>query len=170
MSARAYARVLSLLASMVLVLSVAPAGAIERSGGNVADGGGNWGFNSVERCLMGKINKVRRRHGRAALDWDKQVGYVARKHARSMASNYAVYHDGNMDNEITNWKSLGQNSGAGGGCRRIFWAFMKSSSHRANILGQWRHIGVGAEWRGGRLFVQQVFEWRYDPGNVYHYP
>ena len=119
---------------------------------------------------MRKINKLRVRHGRTRLDWDKQVGYVARRHARSMASSRAVYHDGNIGQEITNWRSLAQNSGAGFGCRKIFWAFMKSSSHRSNILGHWRHIGVGAEWSRGRLYVQQVFQTRYNPGNVYRYP
>ena len=119
---------------------------------------------------MHKINKHRGKHGLARLQRDKQMGVVARRHAKQMASNYSVYHDYNMDEEITHWKALGQNTGAGGGCRRLFWSFMKSSSHRQNILGRWRHFAVGADSRGGRLFVQQVFEWRYDPGNVYHYP
>ena len=119
---------------------------------------------------MKKINRARSRQGKSRLDWDKQMGYVARRHAKSMASYGAVYHDGDVGQEVTNWKTLGQNSGAGHGCRKTFWAFMKSSSHKSNILGPWRHVAVGAEWRGRRLYIQQLFEWRYDPGNVYRYP
>ena len=172
MSSRTCTRALSLLASFIFVFGVIPAGAIERSGESPGDigGGGGWGFNRVERCLMRKVNKTRSRHGLARLDWDKQVGYVARRHAKSMAASHAVYHDGDVGNEITRWRTLAQNSGAGFGCRKIFWAFMKSSAHRANILGQYRHVGVGADWSRGKLYVQQVFEWRYDPGNVYRYP
>ena len=168
MSARARARVVALLVSLVLVVSVSPAGGQSTPGKAV--GGGGWGFNNAEECLMHKINKARARHGLRRLDWDRQVGDVARRHARSMAANYSVFHDYDMDREITHWKKLGQNSGAGDNCKSLFWAFMKSSSHRSNIFGTWKHMGVGVEKRSGRLFSQMVFEWRYDPGNVYRYP
>ena len=119
---------------------------------------------------MRKINKARARQGLVRLERDRQVGVVARRHAKSMANNSSVFHDYNMHQEITHWKALGQNSGAGFGCRSLFRAFMRSSSHRANILGRWRFMGVGVERRNGRIFVQEVFEWRYNPGNVYRYP
>lgn len=133
-------------------------------------GGGGWNFSDAEVCMMKHINRARKQHGLSALDWDRQLGYVARRHASGMASSRAVYHDGNMDNEITNWRSLGQNTGRAGGCKKAFWAFMRSSSHRANILGSWRHVGVGVVRAHGCVWVQQIFETRYDPGNVYHYP
>jgi uncharacterized protein YkwD len=132
--------------------------------------GGGWSFNPAEQCLMRKINKVRRHSGRPGLYWDRQMGFVARRHANRMAANGYVFHDGNIGQEITRWRSLGQNSGAGFSCRSLHRAFMRSSSHRYNILAGWRHIAVGAEWRNGRLYVQEVFESRYDPGNVYRYP
>ena len=119
---------------------------------------------------MRKINKARARHGLARLERDRHIGVVARRHAKAMAANYSVFHDYNMHEEITHWKSLAQNSGAGGGCKSLFWAFMRSSSHRSNILGRWRFMGVGVERRNGRLFAQEVFEWRYNPGNIYRYP
>ncbi len=119
---------------------------------------------------MRRINRVRARHGRRRLQWDKQLGYVARRHARVMAANRAVYHDSNMGSEITRWRALAQNTGGGRGCKRVSRAFMRSTSHRANVLGRWRHLGVGVERRGGRLYVQQVFEYRADPGNIYHWP
>jgi uncharacterized protein YkwD len=132
--------------------------------------GGGWHFNRTEECLMRKVNAARRNSGRSGLYWDRQLGFVARRHARSMASNGYVYHDGNVGREVTRWRSLGQNSGAGWSCRSLHRAFMRSSSHRYNILGGWRHVGVGTDWRGGRLYAQVVFESRYDPGNVYRYP
>lgn len=171
MSARAVARVFSLLASFALIVSVVPAAAVELDDKSLSgDVGSRWGFNRQERCVMNKINRVRRNKGLSALRPDKQVGVVARRHAKSMAANYSVFHDYNMDDEITNWKSLAQNSGAAGSCKRAFWAFMRSSGHRSNILGRWRFMGVGVDKRNGRVFVQQVFEWERDPGNIYRYP
>ena len=131
---------------------------------------GGWGFNDAESCIMRRINDIRKRNGLTALEWDRQVGYVARKHANTMASARGVFHDGNMDREITRWRSLGQNTGRANGCVSVMRAFMNSSAHRANILGPWKHMGVGVERRHGCIWVQQVFESREDPGNVYHYP
>ena len=132
--------------------------------------GGRYSFNGSEKCLMRKINRSRRQRGMRALSWDKQVGYVARSHARSMANQRNVWHDGSLGQKVTRWRRLGQNTGKGQGCRSIFRAFMNSSAHRANIFGRWRHVGVGVSWAGGCIWVQQVFESRRDPGNIYSYP
>lgn len=162
---------LSLAATMSLTALMPMAEATVASDGG-ADTllGRRYGFNHPEKCLMKKINGTRRSRGMRALDWDRQVGYVARRHAYAMASARAAYHDYQLGQKVTRWRRLGQNSGRGGKCRRIFRSFMHSSTHRANILGRWRHIGVGATWAGGRLYVQQVFESRLNPGNIYSYP
>jgi uncharacterized protein YkwD len=119
---------------------------------------------------MHKINRARHRRGLGKLERDKQLGYVARRHARGMASNGSIYHDAGLGQKITHWRVLGQNSGRGGSCRRLFRAFMGSSVHRTNILYAWRFMGVGVKKRSGGLYVQQVFESYDDPGNIYHYP
>lgn len=178
MFTRALAGVLTFLASLALIAQVVPVGAVETDAGALDAGtdrvaanlGGRWGFNKSERCIMNKINKVRRNKGMSPLRADKQIGVVARRHAKSMAANYSVFHDYNLGREITHWKALAQNSGSAGSCKRAFWAFMRSSGHRSNILGTWRFMGVGVDKRNGRVFVQQVFEWKRDPGNVYRYP
>jgi uncharacterized protein YkwD len=160
-------------AVMFLGIWVTPASGVLIDAGpraNTLERGGGWRFNSAEQCLMRKINHARRSSGRPGLYWDRQVGYIARRHANRMAASGYVFHDSDIGQQITRWRSLGQNSGAGFSCRNLHRAFMRSSSHRYNILAGWRHIGAGAEWRNGRLYVQVVFESRYDPGNVYHYP
>lgn len=162
-----------LIVILGLFSSAGPATAQVDLGGDATDlggGGGGWNFNRKEQCMMNKINKVRARKGLARLRWDKQMGYVARRHARRMAESRAVYHDANFGNEITRWRTLGQNTGGGHGCKKMFWNFMRSPAHRQNILGRWRYMGIGIDNRGGRLYVQQLFEWRSDPGNIYHYP
>jgi uncharacterized protein YkwD len=119
---------------------------------------------------MRKINKVRHRNGRHGLAWDKQLGYVARGHANDMAGQGSVWHDYYVGQKVTHWRDLGQNTGRGGKCRKIFRSFMRSSVHRSNILGPWRYLGVGTEWRNGHLYVQQLFESRRNPGNIYSAP
>jgi uncharacterized protein YkwD len=119
---------------------------------------------------MRKTNKARMRHGRHPIRWDKQLGYVARRHAHQIAQTRGLYHDQNMGREITRWRRLGQNTGRGKGCRRLFRSFMRSSAHRSNILGRWRFMAAGVVKAAGRLYVQHVFETRANPGNIYHFP
>ena len=87
-----------------------------------------------------------------------------------MARNRTIFHDGDLGNTVTRWRRLGQNVGMGGGCKSLFKAFKSSSIHRSNILGAWRHMGVGMDRRGGRIYVMHIFHSRRNPGNVYHYP
>jgi len=132
--------------------------------------GGRYRFKGSEQCLMRKINRVRARYGLRRLNRDKQLGYVARRHARSMASSRGVWHDEGVGWKVTRWRRIAQNTGRGASCKSLARAFMSSSSHRSNVLGRFRFIGVGTQWAGGRLYVQELFESRRDPGNVYHYP
>jgi uncharacterized protein YkwD len=150
------------VATVALLIGLTPA-----LGKTTSLSGGGYVFSASERCIMRKINSVRHRYGRHGLAWDRQLGYVARSHANTMAAKRAVYHDYAMGQKVTHWRRLGQNTGRGGRCPRIFQDFMNSSPHRANILGRWRYIGVGTEWRGHRLYVQQIFESRHNPGNIY---
>jgi len=127
-------------------------------------------FTQVEKCLMRKINGKRRAHGRAALQKDAQLGYVARVHARKMARYGSVWHDSSAGSRVTRWYRLGQNTGRGITCRRMVRSFMRSYSHRANILGSWRFIGAGVRSRGRYIYVHLLFESQRDPGNVWQYP
>ena len=165
------ANFLSRIALVVLLttgLVLSGAGSTESSG---ASGRSRYFFKRVERCMMEKINKRRAAHGQRKLDWDRQLGYVARKHARRMARSGYIFHDGALGARVTRWKRLGQNVGtAAGGCRALFRAFWRSSAHRHNILGRWRFVGVGSKTLNGRLYVQHVFESRRNPGNIYTYP
>ena len=96
--------------------------------------------------------------------WIPQLQWVAERHARRIAADGDLRHDSKLGERVTRWKSLGQNTGVGRACKGLFKAFMTSSGHKANILGRWRFVGVGAKRRKGKLWVQQVFEWRRNPG------
>lgn len=168
-----YTPVLALIVVLVLVMTASGALAMkarQESSTSSSGSSGSYSFTRLESCFMRKVNGARRRHGRRPLRYDKQLGYVARRHAARMARSRAVFHDGNMTEEITRWRALAQNTGAGGSCRRTFRSFMRSSEHRYNILGRWRYMGAGVKTSGGRVYIQHIFETRDNPGNVYHWP
>jgi uncharacterized protein YkwD len=126
-------------------------------------------FSGKEKCFMRKINNRRARNGKRRLQWDRHLAYVARRHAGAMGRRRAIWHN-DIGRLVTRWRTLGQNVGVGNGCRGLFKAFWRSPPHRSNILHAWRHMGVGVKRAGGRIWVQQIFESRRNPGNVFHYP
>lgn len=87
-----------------------------------------------------------------------------------MAGNGGVYHDPDVSWKVTRWRRLGQNTGRGHTCRSLARSFMNSYEHRQHILGHFRFLGMGTARRNGHLFVQELFESRRNPGNVYNYP
>ena len=135
-----------------------------------ARAGGSYRWNHAEKCFMKKINKARARHGLHRLERDAQLGYVAKRHARAMAREGYMWEQEGLGEKITHWRTLGQNTGRGGKCRHLFQSFMNSAPHAANVLGDYRFLGVGARWKGHRLYVQQIFESKRNPGNIYHSP
>jgi uncharacterized protein YkwD len=143
--------------------------ALEQEFASSSSGGGEWQFKGKEKCFMRRINRIRKQHGLNKLRWDRHLGVTGRKHAYKLAKSGSIWHD-DIGAKVTRWRSLGQNTGKGPGCRKLTRAFMHSSGHRANYLGKWRHVGVGVVRRNGSTYVQQVFERRKDPGNIWHKP
>lgn len=87
-----------------------------------------------------------------------------------MANAGGVWHDTDVGSKVTRWRRLGQNTGRGSSCKSLTRSFMRSAKHRDNILGRYRFMGIGVQSSGPYLYVQEIFESRRDPGNVYHYP
>lgn len=133
-------------------------------------GGGGFRFKRAENCLMNRVNRLRVRHGLSSMNRDRQLTYVARTHADSMADAGGVWHDQNVNWKVTHWVRLGQNTGRGRSCKSLTRSFMNSYEHRKHILGRYRFMGIGTVRKGGKVYVQELFESRHDPGNVYHYP
>ena len=71
----------------MVVLIANPVAAVEPADLSLGGGGGGWSFDATEKCFMEKVNRARRRNGLNGLGFDKQVGVVARRHAKSMANN-----------------------------------------------------------------------------------
>ena len=87
---------------------------------------------------------------------------VARRHAARMASQKRIFHNSNLPREVSGWRAIGENVGMGSDVTPIHNAFMKSTSHRANILDRgFAEVGMGtATDSNGRLYVVQVFRQR----------
>jgi uncharacterized protein YkwD len=52
---------------------------------------------------------------------------------------------------------VAENIGRGADIYSIHRQFMASASHRSNVLGDWRTVGVGLHEAGGQLWVTVRF-------------
>lgn len=111
----------------------------------------------LEQQLVDFVNHERSARGLTPLTlyWDLMDD--ARLHAGRMAGRGTLYHNPQLSGVTGGWYALAENVGRGTALEVIERAFMDSSPHRANILGDFNYLGVGVVSAGGTLYVDLVF-------------
>ena len=126
--------------------------------------GSCWNYKGTEKKMARKINWARTHRGLARVSLDRHLSRVARVHTNAMINSRTLFHTHDLGRKVTRWNRLGENVGYGGSVKGLHRAFMRSSGHRANILGRFRHIGVATRRAGGRMWTTVVFESHRNPG------
>lgn len=148
-----------LLASAVVIATLTTGcfvGASSPSAGPPAGG--------ITRQLFDLTNADRAGQGLPALQWDSQLGGLAQGWSEHMGSTGNFAHR-NLNEvlsrpDYSRFQRLGENilvgtcSTSAGEIQRTW---MNSPAHRANILGSYTMIGIGAVCTNGRLWVTQNF-------------
>lgn len=133
----------------------------------------------TETHQYNQINYIRKLHGLGSLRRSKCLADTARAWAKYMGDNnfmahsnssskYASYNYVTRSNKCSggSWRSLAENVGNGpiyngilaDTSTAIFQEYLKSSGHKANILGGYNLVGVGT-YRNSqdRIYTAQVF-------------
>ena len=119
-----------------------------------------------EKRFANLINTARTSQPNLTLD--PELSKVAKVHTGEMVRSNTLHHTSNdaLRRRVTNWTTLGENVGVGGGVASLHEAFMNSTAHRANILrSEYRYVGVGVTNKDGRMWVTVIFEARSNPGS-----
>lgn len=140
-----------------VMIGFSESGEFQRRTGTVSPSG--WtadqlaGLDIINQTRSGQRLRTLSRHDTAK---DK-----AQRWAAHMASTGALSHSGggsNVDTSgLTGWCGVAENVGWGSSLQAIQDAFMKSTVHRTNLLGNWTHAGVGVAKAGNRYYVTQLF-------------
>lgn len=117
------------------------------------------GFNSsFEADFYGRINALRSGNGLAALARNGQLDSYARDWAKWMGTNSTLKHSSYPSQLVPPWNSAGETVGKGGSVSSLFDAFKSSGGHRAIILGNFTHVGIGAWVDGnGTIWTAHLF-------------
>ena len=152
-----------------VVLTAMMQGAVSQA----ANGTTCWSSTRTERAFADKMNGSRSGNDLGSVELDPELSKVARLHTKEMIGAKGLFHTPmtKLMTRVTNWVALGENVGRGDTVGSLHRAFMKSPTHRANILdGTFNHVGVGTARAGGKLWVSVVFEARTDPGTTLAMP
>lgn len=160
-------RKLSLLVAVVMLTIALPMSATADAASSC------WSPRAKETRLATKINKARSAEGLRSTKLDPELSRVARLHTKEMVKANRLHHTSldALGRRVTNWVTLGENVGVGATVHTLHRAFMKSPSHRDNVLyPTYNHVGVGTKRVGDRLWVTVVFEAQTNPGTTLKMP
>jgi uncharacterized protein YkwD len=112
------------------------------------------------RDMVAWMNAARGNHGTVHLQRGWRLRALADEHSRRMAIAGRIFHTTSLGSKLrfVSWRAAGENVGVGGSMRQLYEAFMKSTPHRANILGRaYRRVGIGVHRADGFLWVTMIF-------------
>ena len=122
------------------------------------------GVQPLARDLYTQVNNSRAAHGLGPLAWNDQLGGAA----QCWSEHIAVTGDFSHQNlgallghpAFAGFSALAENifrGRCGMSASEIHQSLMNSPLHRANILGAYSAIGIGAACNGGTVAVVEVF-------------
>lgn len=115
---------------------------------------------ATESGFLAQINATRSSNGLGSLTMDGGLRSHARSHTQEMMDANKIYHSTSAELKAaagSGWSRLGENVGRGGTVSSLHQAFMNSSGHRKNILGDYNYVGIGTGTKDGVLYVTVVF-------------
>ena len=112
-----------------------------------------------EGTIVALANDARAQNGLGGLVRNGSLDAVALNWANQMAANGSISHNPNYTSQIPGgWRAAGENVAQGYGSGAGFHnAWMSSSGHRANILGNFTDIGTALIQANGTTWAVQVF-------------
>jgi hypothetical protein len=111
----------------------------------------------AEGDFLSKINASRSAAGLAPVSMHSDLVPDARNHSAEMMAAGQIFHSSNLGSVASGWEALAENVGAGPSVASLHTAFMNSAGHRANILGNYNHVGVGVVTEGDLIWVTVIF-------------
>ena len=111
----------------------------------------------TEGDFLSRINASRAAAGLAPVSMHSDLVPDARSHSAEMMAAGQIFHSSNLGSVASGWEALAENVGAGPSVASLQTAFMNSAGHRANILGNYNHVGVGVVTEGDLIWVTVIF-------------
>lgn len=107
------------------------------------------------------INQARKANRKANVVANDTATAKAQRWSERMASTGVLEHTGGgtkLDpSGLPRWCSVGENVGYGPSVAAVHDAFLRSPSHKANMLGNFDRVGVGVATKGRTVWVTEIY-------------
>ena len=111
--------------------------------------------------MVNYINSSRRHVGKPAMKATETASAKAQRWAEHMAATGVVEHSGGGSRMSTaglpTWCAAAENVAKALSTANAHDLWMKSASHKANILGNYNRVGTGVVRKGNYVYAVQVF-------------
>lgn len=113
---------------------------------------------SHEGEILTLLNAERAAAGLGPVSMHSDLTDDAAAWSQHLLAQGTLSHNPNLSSVTTGWDKLGENVGVGTSAASLHSAFMASSSHRGNILGDYQYVGIAVvEETSSKLWVTVVF-------------
>jgi hypothetical protein len=115
---------------------------------------------ATEGDFLSLINSSRASAGLAPLKSQGGLASYADSHTAAMVEAGEIFHSSSSQLAAaggSGWDKMGENVGRGQTPGSLHDAFMASSGHKKNILGDYNYVGIGTASQDGYLYVTVVF-------------
>jgi hypothetical protein len=113
---------------------------------------------SHENEALALLNAERTAAGLAPVSMHSDLTDDALAWSQHLFSQGSLSHNPNLSSVTSNWDRLGENVGVGTSIDALHAAFMNSSGHRGNILGDYDHVGIAVVAEtSSKLWITVVF-------------
>ena len=113
---------------------------------------------SHESDALALLNAERSANGLAPLAMHSDLTDDAQAWSQHLLAQGSLTHNPNLGSVTTGWDKLSENVGVGVSIESLHAAFMSSSGHRRNILGDYNYVGIAVvEETSSKLWITVVF-------------
>ena len=113
---------------------------------------------SPEGDALALLNAERQAAGLAPVAMHSDLTDDARAWSQHMRTQGSLSHNPNLAAVTADWDKLGENVGLGTSIGALHDAFMASSSHRGNVLGDYDYVGIAVVAEtSSKLWITVVF-------------
>ena len=118
-------------------------------------------LNANQNKMVSLVNQSRRDAGRSGVSANQAATNKAQAWALHMSRTGVVEHTGGgsrMDTSgLPKWCSVGENVAKATSIQNAHHLWMRSSGHKANIMGNFNRVGTGVVRKGSYVYAVQIF-------------
>jgi uncharacterized protein YkwD len=110
--------------------------------------------------MLRHLNAARRNHGLPKFRLNRTLSTYAWRHSRHMARQHRIFHTVDLHRRVRSYNAAtwGENVAVAGRIRQIVRLWLRSPSHRRNMLRRsFRRVGVGVARVNGRMWATAIF-------------